>query len=141
MQFIKKKIIKNLGISLIIILAIFKLFNTPYNLYSILNWNYEERMEQNYGYCNNESWGFYNLIYKKFNLSKENVMIINDEGHITMEQFFDLKKNNNKDNKYAIILNYKSEDNENILNGKYNFLQNYKVKYRYNNCYLLKIND
>ena len=141
MQFIKKKVIKNLGVSLIIIFAIFKFFNTPYNLYSILNWNYKERMEQSYGYCNNESWGFYNLIYKKFNLNKEDVMIINDEGHITMEQFFDLKKNNNKDNKYAIILNYKSEDNENILNGKYNFLQNYKVKYRYNNCYLLKIND
>ena len=141
MQFIKKKVIKNLGVSLIIIFAIFKFFNTPYNLYSILNWNYKERMEQSYGYCNNESWGFYNLIYKKFNLNKEDVIIINDEGHITMEQFFDLKKNNNKDNKYAIILNYKSEDNENILNGKYNFLQNYKVKYRYNNCYLLKIND
>ena len=141
MQFIKKKVIKNLGVSLIIIFAIFKFFNTPYNLYSILNWNYKERMEQSYGYCNNESWGFYNLIYKKFNLNKEDVIIINDEGHITMVQFFDLKKNNNKDNKYAIILNYKSEDNENILNGKYNFLQNYKVKYRYNNCYLLKIND
>ena len=62
------KKIKFLFLILIFLLIVLKFFNTPYNLYSILNWNYNDRMEQQYGYCKNESWGFYNLITKKFNL-------------------------------------------------------------------------
>ena len=55
-RFIKEKEVKYIGIVVIILLIIFKFFNTPYNFYSILNWNYEKRMEQNYGFCQNESW-------------------------------------------------------------------------------------
>ena len=43
--------------------------------------------------------------------------------------------------RYAIILNYQSENNNDIFSGKYNFLKNYKVKFRYNNCFLLELND
>ncbi len=67
------KLKKNYNIKIFFLIFIFslivlKFFNTPYNFYSILNWNYDDRMEQQYGYCKNESWGFYNLITKKFNL-------------------------------------------------------------------------
>jgi hypothetical protein len=126
---------------LIISLIILKFFNTPYNLYSILNWNYNERMKQQYGYCNNESWGFYDLITKKFNLKDESIKIINDEGHVTLENLFSLKKNNFINAKYLILLNYKSKNNEDIFNGKYNFIKKYKTIYRYNNCFLMKLND
>ena len=34
-------------------------------------------MEHEYGYCKNESWGFYNLITKKFNLQNQDIKIIN----------------------------------------------------------------
>lgn len=126
---------------IIMTLIILKLFNTSYNFYSILNWNYQERLKQNYGVCGNESWGFYDIITNKFNLSNSDITIINDEGHITLENLFNLKKNNNTTNTHIILLNYQSENNQSIFNKKYGYLNNYQIIYRLNNCYLLKKND
>ena len=123
---------------LVFFLIILKFFDTPYNLYSILNWNYNERMEQKYGNCKNESWGFYKTIKNKFNLEGENIKIINDEGHVTLENLFNIKKDNSNETKYFILLNFKSKNNEDILNSKYEFIKNYKVKFRENNCYLME---
>jgi len=138
---IKAKEIKYIGIIIIIILIIFKFFNTPYNFYSILNWNYEKRMEQNYGFCKNESWGFYNHVIKKFDLSGQEITIINDEGHVTLENLFDIKKSKNNKSNYLILTNYQSENNKDVFNSKYKFFKNFKILYRKNNCYLLKSND
>ena len=137
----KVKEIKYIGIIVIIILIIFKFFNTPYNFYSILNWNYEKRMEQNYGFCKNESWGFYNHVIKKFDLSGQEINTINDEGHVTLENLFDIKKSKDNKSNYLILTNYQSENNNDIFNSQYEFLKNYKILYRKNNCYLLKSND
>tara|TARA_B100000242_G_scaffold280826_1_gene240556 strand:+ start:1539 stop:1955 length:417 start_codon:yes stop_codon:yes gene_type:complete len=137
----KAKEIKYIGIIVIIILIIFKFFNTPYNFYSILNWNYEKRMEQNYGFCKNESWGFYNHVIKKFDLSGQEINTINDEGHVTLENLFDIKKSKDNKSNYLILTNYQSENNNDIFNSQYEFLKNYKILYRKNNCYLLKSND
>ena len=137
----KAKEIKYIGIIVIIILIIFKFFNTPYNFYSILNWNYEKRMEQNYGFCKNESWGFYNHVIKKFDLSGQEIDTINDEGHVTLENLFDIKKSKDNKSNYLILTNYQSENNNDIFNSQYEFLKNYKILYRKNNCYLLKSND
>jgi hypothetical protein len=126
---------------LVFFLIILKFFDTPYNLYSILNWNYNERMEQKYGNCKNESWGFYKTISDKFNLERDNIKIINEEGHVTLENLFNIKKDNSNDTKYFILLNYKSKNNESIFNGKYKFIKNYKIKFRENNCYLMERND
>lgn len=126
---------------IIMTLIILKLFNTSYNFYSILNWNYKERLKQNYGVCGNESWGFYDIITNKFNLSNSDITIINDEGHITLENLFNLKKNNNTNNVHIILLNYQSENNQSIFNKRYSYLNNYQIIYRLNNCYLLKKND
>ena len=49
-------------------------------------------MEQNYGFCKNESWGFYNHVIKKFDLSGQEINTINDEGHVTLENLFDILK-------------------------------------------------
>jgi len=141
MQFIKKKELQNIGLFLVIILIIFKFFNTPYNLYSVLNWNYEKRMEQNYGFCENESWGFYNFASKKFDLEKEEINLINDQNFVTPERLFNKIKTDSKKTKFLMILNYQSQNDENIFNGKYDFLSNYKIKLKYNNCYLLELND
>ncbi len=126
---------------IIISLIILKFFNTPFNFYSIMNWNYEDRMDQNYGFCENESWGFHNYVIKKFELQNQEVNIINDGGHVTLERIFNLKKTNTENVKFYIILNYLSENNEKIFDSKYDFLKNYKIKYRYNNCFLMEIND
>jgi len=140
-KFIKEKEVKYIGIVVIILLIIFKFFNTPYNFYSILNWNYEKRMEQNYGFCKNESWGFYNYVIQKFNLNGKEISMINGEGHTTLENLFDIKKSKNNNSNYILLTNHQSENDNNIYDGKYKFLKKYKIIYRKNNCYLLELND
>ena len=124
-KFIKHKDIKYVGIILIILLIIFKFFNTPYNFYSILIWNYEKRMQQNYGFCKNESWGFYNYVIQKFDLKNKEIDVINDEGHSTLENLFGIKKSKNNNPDYLILTNYQSENSNTIFNSKYEFLKNY----------------
>ena len=141
MKFIKIRELKYLIPIILITLVILKFFNSPYNFYSILNWNYEDRMEQEYGYCKNESWGFYNYINRNYDLKNSEIKILNDEGFVTLEHLFDLKKNNFNKTEYVIILNFKSENDENIFQSKYSFLKDYKLKYRFNNCYLLELNE
>ena len=141
MKLIRKKEIKNIGLFLIFLFIIFKFFNTPYNFYSILNWSYEKRMVQNYGFCKNESWGFYNLVVKKYDLKNQEIKIINDEGHVTLENLFGLKKKQKNNIKYLMVLNYQSVNNEDILNSNYNYNNKYKLVFRKNNCYLLEAND
>ena len=141
MKSIKIKDLKFLIPIILILLVILKFFNAPYNFYSILNWNYESRMEQEYGYCKNESWGFYNYINKNYDLKNSDVKILNDEGFVTLEHLFNLKKDNSYKTKYVIILNFKSENDQNIFQTKYSFLKDYKLKYRFNNCYLLELNE
>ena len=141
MEIFKKKKIKFIFLFFILLITILKFFDTPYNVYSILNNDYESRMEKSYGFCKNESWGFYNLVNKKFKLAGKDIKIINDEGFVTLNSLFNFKKDLKNTTKYAIILNYQSENNDDIFSGKYNFLKNYKVKFRYNNCFLLELND
>ena len=102
-KLLKKKEIKNLSFLILIILIIFKFFNTPYNIYSLQNWDYEKRMKQAYGMCQNESWGFYSLVINKFNLKNEDIRIFNDEGHVTLENLFNIKRTSNNNSKYLII--------------------------------------
>ena len=104
MQLRKLNIKKFFLVLLVFFLIILKFFDTPYNLYSILNWNYNERMEQKYGNCKNESWGFYKTISDKFNLERDNIKIINEEGHVTLENLFNIKKDNSNDAKYFILV-------------------------------------
>lgn len=141
MKLKKFKNIRYIFLFILIVFIILKFFNTPYNFYSILNWNYEKRMEQNYGFCKNESWGFYNHVIKKFDLSGQEITIINDEGHVTLENLFDIKKSKNNKSNYLILTNYQSENNKDVFNSKYKFFKNFKILYRKNNCYLLKSND
>ena len=127
--------------SILVFIAVLKFFNTPYNIYSIINWDHEKRMEQNYGFCKNESWGFYNLVNKNFNLRNKDIKIINDEGHVLLNNLFEIKNSNNPKAEYLMILNYQ-EENEEINNlQKYNSLNEYKIIYKKNNCFLLKLDD
>ena len=95
----------------------------------------------NYGFCKNESWGFYNYVIQKFDLKNKEIDVINDEGHSTLENLFGIKKSKNNNPDYLILTNYQSENSNTIFNSKYEFLKNYKILYRKNNCYLLKSND
>ena len=125
----------------IFFLIIFKFFNTTYNTYSILIWNYEQRMTQSYGYCKNESWGFYNYVIKKFNLENKSIKIINHEGHVLINALFQNIKVVDADAEYLMVLNLQSENDENIYDLKLDNINNYEIKYKFNNCYLLELND
>ena len=95
-------------------------------------------MEQNYGYCENESWGFYNFVLKKYNLENEKINIINKKGNVTLENLFNIKKDHFKSSNYLILLNYISENDENINQAKFLKNKNFETIYRYNNCYLIR---
>ena len=139
----KNKKIYTLLLFIFFIFVILRFFQTPYSFYSLLNWNYEQRMEQNYGFCKNESWGFYNFINKKFNLKNQKIRIVHDEDNVTLENLFNFKKewDNSVKTKFFIILNYNNENDQDIFQSNYNFIKDYRIKYRFNNCYLMELND
>lgn len=128
--------LKKLILPFLLILFIFQFFKLPFSAYNVLKWDYKNRMTQAYGYCEKESWGFYNYVIKKFELKQKPINIINHQGNITLEYFFNLNKSNKINSDYYLILNYQSKDDETIFES-YKNLKNYKILHRDNNCYLL----
>ena len=135
------KSIKHSFFFLIFFLVIIKFFNTFYNGYSLLIWNYDKRMTQEYGFCKNESWGFYNYVIKNYNLQNKKINIINDEGFVKIYSLFRDFDITDKNYKYLILLNFQSENKEDIYDLKINNINDFSIKYRFNNCYLLELND
>ena len=135
------KNIKKYFFFLIFFLIIIKFFNTFYNGYSLLLWNYDKRMMHEYGFCKNESWGFYNYVIKNYNLQNKKINIINDEGFVRIYSLFRNFNITDKNYKYLIILNFQSENKEDIYNLKIDNINAFSIKYRFNNCYLLELND
>ena len=128
--------LKNLIISSLLILFLFQFFKLPFSTYNLLIWDTRERMTQSYGYCERESWGFYDYVIKKFKLENKNINIINHQGHVTLEYLFNINRSIDEQTNYYLILNYESLNNETIFDN-YEKLKDYKILYRYNNCYLL----
>ena len=127
---------KNLIISSLLILFLFQFFKLPFSTYNLLIWDTRERMTQSYGYCERESWGFYDYVIKKFKLENKNINIINHQGHVTLEYLFNINRSIDEQTNYYLILNYESSNNESIFDN-YKKLRDYKILYRFNNCYLL----
>ena len=128
--------LKNLIISSLLILFLFQFFKLPFSTYNLLIWDTRERMTQSYGYCERESWGFYDYVIKKFKLENKNINIINHQGHVTLEYLFNINRSIDEQTNYYLILNYESLNNETIFDN-YEKLKDYKILYRFNNCYLL----
>jgi len=127
---------------LIFFIMIIKLFNAFYSTYYISKWDYKTRMTQHYGYCDRESWGFYNDVSKKFDLKNEEIRIINNGGYVTIDPLFkDINNSKDINSKYLMLLNFQSEINKDIYSSKIENIDKYSVKYRLGNCYLLKLND
>ena len=138
------KLIKNINnfiFILIFFLITLKFFNFFYNSYSIVLSDYKKRMIQSYGFCQNESWGFYDHVIERFSLQNQKVNIIHHEKNITLENLFSIKKSSEKNEKYLILLNVQSSNNEKVLDLNIDRIKDYKVRYRINNCYLLELYD
>ena len=133
---------ENFIIFLLLIIFIFQFFKLPYSAYNLLKWDYKNRMTQNYGYCERESWGFYDYVIERFQLKDKSITVINYEGHVTLEFLFNFENavgeyyQEKKKSDYFLITNFESSNDETIFD-KFEDLKNYKVLYRYNNCYLL----
>ena len=132
---------KNILFFLIFFLMILKFFNTFYNTYSILLWNYSSRMTQTYGFFLILRWGFYNYVIKKYKLENQKINIINDGGHVVLDALFENIDIVKKNYRYLMILNFQSENNQDIYSYKVKDIKNFSIKYRFNNCYLLELND
>ena len=98
-------------------------------------------MTQEYGFCNNESWGFYNYVINEYNLQNKKINIINNEGFVKIYSLFKDFDITHKNYEYLMLLNFKSENEEDIYNLKIHNIEDFSIRYRFNNCYLLKLND
>ena len=136
------KTIQNNIFFIFFFIIILKSFNAFYNTYSVLTSSYEKRLVYNYGYCQKESWGFYNYVIKEYNLQDQAVKIINQSGAVKINSLFkNIKEDKNKINKYLMILNLKSINEETVYDIDIKDIKKYTIKYRYNNCYLMELND
>ncbi len=116
-------------ILLFFITLYFKFFE---NSYTILKYDHETRLVQNYGYCEKSSYGYIKYLDKKFKFIK-NIKIINDESHPSSDIFIHKPGIGYYDN-YIILLNY-NDQNSQIKMSNYTILDKFK------NCFYLKKND
>lgn len=111
----------NFIISFLLVFAFAINYNFFENIYIIFHNNYEARMQNQYGYCDKNGYGFLKKIQKTYDL-KNNSKIINsnpqrypNSGWV-INQF---KKPNNY--KHIIFINSKSKPlNKSILYNEYN---------------------
>ena len=121
---LKKNKKKNLIIKVFLIILIFVHTDFFLNFYLVLLKNYHSRMENSYGYCDKQGYGFIQKFNKKYNLSN-NSKIINKHDYPN-SGFFIQQFNTPKFYEYLIYINSK----EPIL-GKNILEQDY-------NCYIIK---
>ena len=120
----------------VLIVFLLYLYQLPLNIYSIYLHNYNERLLNNYGYCEKESYGYVENINK--NKNNQNIYSYNFGDFSRSSSVFFFKLKNNFDDKKVVILNYYSN---NIVNdkkiidifGKFKVLDSYQ-----NRCFLIE---
>ena len=118
-----KPIKKENIIYLTLLLLITIYFNFFENIYVIYRSNISERLTNDYGYCERNSYGFVKYVDKKYKL-KNNIAIINDEEYPASDAFI-YKPKKNYNNKFLILLNY-NELNSKIDMSQYIIWKNLK---------------
>ena len=107
-----------------------------HDVYGIIKYSYEKRLEKFYGDCNGISYGFVKKIFNNYNLKKKldlnekNIKIKNFADYPSIYSFFYNPKFDDSE-KYLIVLNLDKKD----LDKKF---EKYKIILKQNNCYLLK---
>ena len=116
----------------IFLFSIIIIFDGFTNTYIVIRENYEKRMINLGGFCDNQGYGFYKKIVEKFSSDEPNIDVINYNNFPTPKgYFFNHKKNYS--NKNEIILIGAKEENIN------QFLKdNLRVVYSEDNCFYLK---
>lgn len=129
---IKKKNIFYLFILILFTLVVFKV-NFLKSLYNLISLNYDNRVNNVYGFCDREGIGYVNFIKKNFNIN----------GKIRIQN--SLKQNNNNSGKWSVYnTNYleKTVPKYLILINHKKFkkkieLNNYEIIHNFEDCYFL----
>jgi len=116
-------------------IIIFIICDAHIGTYILLNYNYEQRMQKNAGFCEKQGFGFIKFINQKYKkIIKDNIPVLSfADFPDAAAYFYDTKKNISK--KYLILLSIPEER----LYKEY--IKNYKVLEKRSDCYLVKKND
>jgi hypothetical protein len=118
-----------------LIFVIFIFFKTFFNSYIILINDYNSRVVQNAGDCNNQGYGFIKKIYGKYSNYYNynyNYNVINFNNTASANSYFyNIKKKDNLN--YLIILNPSVENLQNFLNSKHRIIE------KIDNCYFMEL--
>lgn len=121
---IKKKIDNEFIFKGILLLFLLIQSNFFLNIYTLIKHPFKDRMIANYGYCDNQGYGFIEMFKTKYNLSN-NSKIINKHDFPSSYWFID-QFSEIKDYEYIIHINSKELiSDENILEQNFN-------------CYIIK---
>ena len=116
-------------IFLIVIIFFVISFQTPSNLIRLLNVKYENRMEEIYGYCYPQGYGFIKEVKNKFNL--ENITTINFDDFAQSDYFLNNPHNKHSQD-YLVLINFDSDKKKNFS------LESYNIKHKAKKCFLIK---
>tara|TARA_B100001057_G_scaffold474666_1_gene540480 strand:- start:218 stop:646 length:429 start_codon:yes stop_codon:yes gene_type:complete len=129
----------------ILFIVFFDFFKIPYNSYLLIKRPYEERMISNYGYCEKEGYGYIKFIINKYNLSGQDLSIINKNPTPSIYGLVNLKQSKNLNK--IILINFQEHSEKNVLkqkiktawySNKYIDLSNFKLIHRYGSCFYLQ---
>ena len=116
-------------LNLIILIFLLTLFNFPRNLNKLINYDYENRLSNIYGYCYPQAYGFIKEVKKKYKLT--NIKTINFED-FAQSDFFLNDPSEVKITDYFILINYDEKKHKNFL------LDDFEVIYKKQKCFLVK---
>lgn len=131
---LKKKNINKLILSFLILLIISIKFNFFINIYLIITKDADIRMTDNYGYCYPMGFGYIKKIVKEYKILSKDINISNKLTVPSSAIFLKKINSKKKDNNFEILINFKSEDFNNI-NRKYRVID------QENDCYLIEYTD
>ena len=141
LKIINLKKIKNLNsfFLIIILLSFVHLFDGFENTFKILIRPYETRMQLTHGYCQNESYGFYSDVVKKYQINKYKVYQENYDGYPLFRGFF-YKKKTQFDEEFYLLLNSDKQKTSEFISVEGVKINTNKLELVFNkkNCYLFK---
>ena len=124
-------------LALVLVIAILENSQTLRKSFFLISKDYKKRMIDHHGYCGNESVGFLDYLYKKYNFKKIPTIITHEvpDEYWSLFRFNKNVRNKKYNYEYLILLNYNQEK---IMSKEFN-INNYKIIESNKNCYLLNL--
>jgi hypothetical protein len=116
-----------------LVILILAFLRTFFNSYAILKNDYNSRVVQNAGNCDNQGYGFIKKIYDKYgSIYYYNYNVINyNSAASARSYFYNIQKKDNSN--YLILLNPNNEQLQSFLNQKHSIIE------KIDNCYFIEL--